>query len=73
MESQFKGMILGDPPGLGKTLSALSMIARASHHGRGPSVIVAPLSCCQQWMQEINKFFNDVGYKPPSSLILLDC
>ncbi|RBR19864.1 uncharacterized protein FIESC28_05470 [Fusarium coffeatum] len=59
MNSQFKGMILGDPPGLGKTLSALSIIARTSHVGCGPSIIVAPFSCCQHWMEEIKKFFND--------------
>ncbi|KAL4727264.1 hypothetical protein ACLX1H_006170 [Fusarium chlamydosporum] len=59
MNSMFKGMILADPPGLGKTLSALAMIARFDSPERGPSVIVAPSSCCHQWMQEIGKFSKD--------------
>ncbi|XEU99122.1 hypothetical protein FSHL1_004409 [Fusarium sambucinum] len=59
IDSRFKGMILADPPGLGKTLSALAMISRFNSIGDGPSVIIAPLSCCQQWMEEINKFFQD--------------
>ncbi|RGP75402.1 global transactivator [Fusarium sporotrichioides] len=68
MRSQFKGMILGDPPGLGKTLSALSMIARLSSDGNGPSIILTPLSCCQHWMEEINKFFQD-GTMPAVCLV----
>ncbi|KAM0559313.1 hypothetical protein ACHAPJ_004333 [Fusarium lateritium] len=44
--------------GLGKTLLALSMIALNYKEGCGPSIIVAPLSCCQQWMYEIAKFFE---------------
>ncbi|GKU05768.1 global transactivator [Fusarium langsethiae] len=68
MRLQFKGMILGDPPGLGKTLSALSMIARLSSDGHGPSIILTPLSCCQHWMEEINKFFQN-GTMPAVCLV----
>nr|RBQ98575.1 hypothetical protein FVER53263_20036 [Fusarium verticillioides] len=59
--SRFKGMILADPPGFGKTLSALSTIAVSTAKSgsiNGPCVIVAPYSCCRQWMVEIDGFFG---------------
>jgi hypothetical protein len=53
----FKGLILYDPPRSGKMLSALMAIAATPNIG-GPSIIVAPSSCCQQWMNEVEKCFS---------------
>lgn len=47
-------MILADPPGLGKTLTALAV---ASLRG-GTSIVVAPTSCANQWKQEVHRFFG---------------
>ncbi|EWG45972.1 hypothetical protein FVEG_06600 [Fusarium verticillioides 7600] len=60
-DSRFRGMILADPPGFGKTLSALATISVSmakSGSAKGPCVIIAPLSCCRQWMAEIDRFFE---------------
>lgn len=66
VENEAKGVIIGDPPGLGKTLSTLMAISASRTQGYGPSVIVAPPSCCQQWMREINAFFEKVSiYERP--------
>ncbi|RKK98132.1 hypothetical protein BFJ68_g9281 [Fusarium oxysporum] len=59
--SRFKGMILADPHGFGKTLCALSTIALSTAKSgsiKGPCLIVAPISCCRQWMAEIDNFFG---------------
>ncbi|KAB5580374.1 P-loop containing nucleoside triphosphate hydrolase protein [Coniochaeta sp. 2T2.1] len=53
----FKCVLLADPPGLGKTLSSLIPIYRAKN-GRGPSVVVAPLSCCRQLLAEVERAFG---------------
>ena len=60
LESKFKGVIIADPPGLGKTLPALMAIAASRRLGDGPCVVVAPVSCCAQWMREIKRFFSEV-------------
>ncbi|KAH7206904.1 hypothetical protein DER44DRAFT_825832 [Fusarium oxysporum] len=44
----FKGMILGDPLGLRKTLVTLAVAALSWNPGDISSLIVAPLSCCNQ-------------------------
>ncbi|KAH6950646.1 P-loop containing nucleoside triphosphate hydrolase protein [Fusarium avenaceum] len=62
-KSRFKGMILADPPGLGKTLTALAV---ASLRG-GTSIVVAPTSCANQWKQEVHRFFGN--YMPCISLL----
>ncbi|KIH93418.1 hypothetical protein SPBR_04120 [Sporothrix brasiliensis 5110] len=64
----FKGLILADPPGLGKTLPTLMAIAMSERVGRGPCVIIAPNSCCLQWINEAKKFLA----KPLKVLLLLD-
>jgi SNF2 family DNA or RNA helicase len=56
----FKGMILADLPGLGKTLSLLMTFVVGRKPGDGPSLVVVPASCCRQWMEEIRLHFKDV-------------
>ncbi|KAH7027377.1 P-loop containing nucleoside triphosphate hydrolase protein [Microdochium trichocladiopsis] len=48
------GCVLADPPGFGKTLTALSLIARSGKL----AVVVAPLSVCHQWADEVKKRFK---------------
>ena len=48
------GVCLADDMGLGKTLQALSLLlARAK---RGPSLVIAPTSVVQNWINEANRF-----------------
>lgn len=48
-----KAMILGDQVGLGKTCTALCVIAQPECQ---PAVIVVPSHLAQQWKREINRF-----------------
>ncbi|KAG5746192.1 hypothetical protein H9Q69_004018 [Fusarium xylarioides] len=63
LAAPLKGMILGDPSGLGKALEALAVAALSWEPGDGPSLIVAPLSCCSQRMAEIDAFFDTDAIK----------
>ncbi len=48
------GACLADDMGLGKTLQALAlMVARAPN---GPSIVVAPMSVCTNWIDEARRF-----------------
>lgn len=48
------GACLADDMGLGKTLQALTVsVERAPH---GPTLVVAPTSVCQNWMEEARRF-----------------
>ncbi|KAI6368048.1 hypothetical protein MCOR25_004731 [Pyricularia grisea] len=58
-DNLFKGCLIADPPGLGKTLSSLMAASESRRPGDGPCVVVAPRSCCDQWMREGNRFFGD--------------
>ncbi|MBN1930172.1 MAG: DEAD/DEAH box helicase [Desulfobacterales bacterium] len=66
------GGCLADDMGLGKTLQALSIILdRAS---KGPSLVVAPMSVCMNWLSEAQRFsptlnFTLLGNKDRSSLV----
>ncbi|KAM0367156.1 hypothetical protein ACHAO7_004873 [Fusarium culmorum] len=61
--SQFKGMILADRTVFGKTLSALATIAVSiARTGsiKGPCIIVTPCPYHEQWMTEIEIFFEHI-------------
>lgn len=55
-----KGIVVADPPGLGKTLQVLMAIALTRSAGDGPCVVVCPPSCVAQWVDETAKFFYEV-------------
>lgn len=65
LDSDLKGVIIADHPGLGKTLAALAAIAVTRRtrgtDAYGPCVIVSPVSCCGQWVTETRRFFEDVS------------
>ncbi|MBE9029400.1 DEAD/DEAH box helicase [filamentous cyanobacterium LEGE 11480] len=48
------GACLADDMGLGKTLQALALILSRSPDG--PTLVVAPLSVCMNWISEVAKF-----------------
>jgi superfamily II DNA or RNA helicase len=48
------GACLADDMGLGKTLQALALILTRSQDG--PTLVIAPLSVCMNWLGEVAKF-----------------
>ncbi len=48
------GACLADDMGLGKTLQSLALIL--SRSPQGPTLVVAPLSVCLNWLSEVEKF-----------------
>lgn len=48
------GACLADDMGLGKTLQALALAVE--HAPLGPSLVVAPTSVCENWLQEARRF-----------------
>lgn len=56
----FRGCLVGDPMGLGKTLQAiLSMMPIRDDPGL--ILVVCPASLCKQWVQSIHGAFSDVS------------
>ncbi|KAI7267982.1 Undecaprenyl diphosphate synthase [Hortaea werneckii] len=68
-KTDFRGLILADSTGMGKTLQLLRLISIGRQAGDGPSVVVAPSSCCRQWVEEVKDNFKD-GTTP--TLLLTD-
>lgn len=62
IDSPRQGIIIGDLPGLGKTLQVLMAMASARELGDGPCVVICPSSCVSQWKQEAAKFFYEVSW-----------
>ncbi|KEY66819.1 hypothetical protein S7711_09502 [Stachybotrys chartarum IBT 7711] len=58
-ESGFNGILLADPPALGKTLSSLLVPISEHTPGQGPVIVIAPNSCTQQWVDEISKMYGE--------------
>jgi SNF2 family DNA or RNA helicase len=56
-KSPSRAIILGDPPGLGKTLPAMMAIVKAIATAKRFSIVVVPSSCVDQWKSEFAKFF----------------
>lgn len=50
------GCILGDEMGLGKTLQVIALITEQKQAGRGPALVVAPVSLLENWRREFEKF-----------------
>jgi superfamily II DNA or RNA helicase len=48
------GACLADDMGLGKTVQALALILNRAH--AGPTLVLAPVSVCGNWLKESNKF-----------------
>lgn len=50
------GCILGDEMGLGKTLQVISLITDRKQSGKGPALVIAPVSLLENWRREFLKF-----------------
>ena len=58
----YKGGVLCDSVGLGKTFSMLSLIAENLNENAYPTILFCPVRLCIQWSEEIDKTF-DLKYK----------
>ncbi len=59
---KFKGGILSDEVGLGKTFSMLSLVVEKLNSNNPPTLLVCPPRLCTQWIEELNKTY-DLKYK----------
>lgn len=50
------GCILGDEMGLGKTLQVITLITERKQAGKGPALVIAPVSLLENWRREFDKF-----------------
>ena len=62
VEIRFKGGILGDEVGLGKTFSMLSLVVEQLNPSNPPTLLLCPPRLCLQWIEEINNTY-DLKYK----------
>ncbi|KAL8908758.1 MAG: hypothetical protein Q9207_000615 [Kuettlingeria erythrocarpa] len=53
--SQWKGGLLGDEMGMGKTIQAVSLIM-SDYPAKSPSLVVVPPVALMQWQNEINEY-----------------
>lgn len=70
-ESPFEGCMLGDEPGLGKTLEAI-LAMYLCREDMGMCLVVCPASLCQHWVDSVNRAFTTVSARPtllPNSTI----
>lgn len=66
--SRFKGILIGDGMGVGKTLSAILAMYMVKDEP-GFSLVVAPKTLCRQWVDYIEGAFEEVRH--PSSMLQL--
>ena len=57
-----KGGILSDAPGLGKTLTSLSLCIVSEYNNGFPNLIICPKIVIEEWKNAITKFFGE-SYK----------
>jgi SNF2 family DNA or RNA helicase len=58
--SRFRGAIVGDPPGLGKTLEAV-LAMHLCKDEPGICLVVCPKSLCDQWRDTIECSWEEVS------------
>jgi len=56
-QSQWKGGLLGDEMGMGKTIQAVSLIM-SDHPANDPTLVVVPPVALMQWQNEIKEYTN---------------
>ena len=56
-QSEFKGGLLGDEMGMGKTIQAVSLIM-SDYPAKEPTLVVVPPVALMQWQAEINSYTN---------------
>lgn len=56
-QSDFKGGLLGDEMGMGKTIQAVSLIM-SDYPAKQPTLVVVPPVALMQWQAEINSYTN---------------
>ncbi|HPJ69033.1 MAG TPA: DEAD/DEAH box helicase [Desulfobacteraceae bacterium] len=56
MLAESYGCLLGDEMGLGKTLQVIAVILSLVQNGKGPVLVVAPVSLLANWFNECKKF-----------------
>ncbi|KAK4698036.1 DNA repair protein RAD16, partial [Lecanoromycetidae sp. Uapishka_2] len=56
-QSQWKGGLLGDEMGMGKTIQAVSLIM-SDYPTKEPTLVVVPPVALMQWQNEINEYTN---------------
>ena len=66
----FRGLLLGDAMGLGKTLQGLLAIW-ARRHEPGKSLVVCPATLCTKWVEEAERSWNEVRLPHSRSSILV--
>jgi DNA repair protein RAD16 len=57
-KSQYKGGLLGDEMGMGKTIQAVSLIM-SDFPAKAPSLVLVPPVALMQWQNEINSYTNN--------------
>ena len=57
-QSQWKGGLLGDEMGMGKTIQAVSLIM-SDHPAKDPTLVVVPPVALMQWQNEIREYTDD--------------
>ena len=62
IQIKWKGGVLSDEVGLGKTFTMLSLIAEQLQPDNSPTLIICPPRLCIQWIEEMSKTY-DFKYK----------
>ena len=65
-KSQWKGGLLGDEMGMGKTIQAVSLLMSDYPVGQ-PSLVIVPPVALMQWQSEIKVCWPGTCYKPPKN------